>query len=131
MKIKNMTGYMLGNRNNVHQVGDAWSNTDCRVWVCTSLDKAKQILFDSQEKSCLDPHCVWTTIYQVSARNLVCEKTHNGMLYTNMPTKIVTDRVVFHKEARKNTDEELLVNARKYHGRFAELMLSLQQENVK
>ena len=131
MKIKSMTGYMLGNRNNVHQIGNAWANADCRVWVCTTLDKAKQILLDSQEKSCLNPHCVWTTIYQVSARDLVCEKTHNGILYTNTPTKIVTERVVYNKEVDGMTDAELLKNARRQYGRFAELMLSLQQENEK
>ena len=131
MKLKNMTGYMLGNPNAVHCVGDSWTNLDSRVWVCATLDKAKRVLFESQRMGGLEPHCVWTTIYQVSAQNIVCEKTHDGLWYTNMPTKIVVERVVYNKDVRRITDADLIVNARRIHGRFADLMLSLEQERIK
>ncbi len=131
MKLKNMTGYMLGNSNCVHRVSEAWSNVDSRVWVCSTREKARQMLIESQRVGPLDPHCVWTTIYMVSAKDIVCEKTHDGFWYTNTPTKIFVDRVVYQKEVQQITDADLLVHARKAHGRFAELMLSLQQEDVR
>ena len=77
MKLKNMTGYMLGNSNNVHCVGSAWSDVDCRVWVCATLDKAKRVLAESQRMCGLEPHVVWETIYQVSAKDIVFK--HVGM----------------------------------------------------
>ena len=128
MKLKNMTGYMLGNPNNVHLVGDVWAMTNSRVWVCASLDKAKRVLAESQRVGCLDPNCVWSTIYQVSARDIVCEKTYDGLWYTNTPTKITVERVVYSKDVRQITDADLIVNARRKYGRFARLMLSLDNE---
>lgn len=131
MKIKSLTGYMLGNPNCAHCVGGAWTEQDSRVWICASLEKAKQILRDSQQKT-LEPCCVWTTIYQVSARDIVCEKTHDGLWYTNTPSKICVDRVVYdNPNALKITDAQLMINARKQYGRFAKLMLELQREDVK
>lgn len=128
MKIKNMTGYMLGNPNNVHHIGDAWVMTDSRVWGCTSLDKAKRVLAESQRMGGLEPHCVWSTIYQVSAKNIECEKSSDGLWYTNTPTKIFVERIVYHKDTRQITDADLIVNARKIHGKFAQLMLSLDDK---
>ncbi len=130
MKLKNMTGYMLGNPNNVHHVGDVWAGSDSRVWVCSTLAKAKQILAQSQV-NCLEPCCVWTAIYQVSAKNIVCEKTHDGLWYTNTPTKITVERVVYNQDVRQITDADLIANARRQHGRFARFMLSLEQERVR
>ena len=130
MKLKNMTGYMLGNPANVYSVGSAWANVDSRVWVCATLDKAKRVLRESQQNM-IGPGCVWTTIYQVSAHDIVCEKTYDGLWYTNTPTKLCVDRAVFHKDVRQITDADLLVNARKQHGQFARLMLSLQQGDVR
>ena len=117
MKLKNMTGYMLGNPANVNSVGCAWANVDSRVWVCATLDKAKRVLRESQQNM-IGPGCV-------------CEKTYDGLWHTNTPTKICVDRVVFHKDVRQITDADLLVNARKQHGQFARLMLSLQQGDVR
>lgn len=132
MKLKNMTGYMLGNPNNVHHAGDVWTGTDCRVWVCATLDKAKRILAESQKRMCgLEPGCVWTTIYQVSGKNIVCEKAHNGLWYTDTPTQIKVVRVMYNKDVRQITDADLIDNARRQYGRFAQLMLSLQGENEK
>ena len=131
MKLRNLTGYMLGNENNAHHVGDAWTGVDCRVWVCATLDKAKRILAESQRYGGLEPHCVWSTIYQVSGKNIVCEKTHDGLWYTNTPTKIMVDRIVYNKDVRQITDADLIVNARRQHGRFAQLMLSLERESVR
>ena len=131
MKLKNMTGYMLGNPNNVHRAGEVWTSTDCRVWVCATLNKAKRILTASQRMCGLEPGCVWTTIYQVFGKNIVCEKGHNGLWYTNTPTKIMVVRVMYNKDVRQITDADLIVNARRHCGRFAQLMLSLQGENEK
>lgn len=78
MKLKNMTGYMLGNPNNVHHVGEVWTGTDCRVWVCATVV-----------------------------------------------------RVMYNKDVRQITDADLIVNARRHCGRFAQLMRSLERENVR
>ena len=131
MKLKNMTGYMLGNPNNVHRAGEVWTGTDCRVWVCATFNKAKRILAESQCMCGLEPGCVWTTIYQVSGKNIVCEKGHNGLWYTNTPTKIMVVRVMYNKDVRQITDADLIVNARRHCGRFAQLMRSLERENVR
>lgn len=130
MKLKNMMGFMLGNPSNVYSVGSAWADVDSRVWVCATLDKAKRVLQESQQNT-IGMGCVWTTIYQVSAHDIVCEKTHDGLCYTNTPIKICVDRIVFHKDVRQITDADLLVNARRQHGQFARLMLSLQQGDVR
>ena len=131
MKLKNMTGYMLGNSNNVHCVGSAWSDVDCRVWVCATLDKAKRVLAESQRMCGLDPHVVWETIYQVSAKDIVCEKTNDGLWYTNTPRKITVNRVVYNKEARQITDADLIINARRQYGKYAQFMYALEMERKK
>ena len=63
--------------------------------------------------------------------DIVCEKTNDGLWYTNTPTKITVERVVYNKDVRQITDADLIVNARRQYGRFAQLMLSLERENVK
>ena len=113
MKIKNFTGFMLGNENNMHQIGAQWMNYDARVWVCPNLAKAKKVLQESQQKMCLEPGCVWTVIYQVSGRNLVFEQANNGLLYTDVPSKLYVNRVVWKKRPELPTEEFLLNNAKK------------------
>ena len=129
-KMKNMVGYMLGNPSVEHHVGCEWCKSDCRVWICPMRGIAERKLAESQSNY-LKPGGVWTTIYQVSAKDIACERDCDGLLYTNTPTKIVVDRVVFHKDTRQITDADLIVKARKQHGKFARLMLSLEQEREK
>ena len=131
MKLKNMTGYMLGNPNKLRYVGESWADADCRVWVCATLDMAKRILAESQRDGRLEPHCVWTTIYQVSGKNIVCEKTHDGLWYTNTPTKIVVNRVVYNKDFSQMTDANLFLDARKRYGKYAQFMYALEMEREK
>lgn len=128
MKIKNMTGYMLGNDHRKYKIGDAWANHDSRVWVCPSADKAKQILQKSQANT-LEPCCVWTTIYRVSARDIVCEKSSGGLWYTCTPTKICVERVVYAQNAHNIAETQLIQNAKQQYGRFARFMLSLDKED--
>lgn len=133
MRVKNLTGFMLGNMHHVHSVGSAWSNCDDgRVWICATLDKARRILERSQAADLkLEPHVLWETVYQVSARDIVCEKTNDGLWYTNTPSKIFVERIVMQRDAMQITDADLIKNARKHYGKFAQLMLGLTQENVK
>lgn len=125
MKLKNMTGYMLGNPNNARCVGDTWTDADCRVWVCDGFWRNRSA-------------CVGWNLIVYGQRYIKCQqkilfvkKTHDGLWYTNMPTKIMVERVVYHKDVRQITDADLIVNARRQHGRFAQLMLSLERESVR
>ena len=124
---------MLGNMHHVHSVGSAWSDCDdARVWICATLDQAKRILERSQAADLkLEPHVLWETIYQVSARDIVCDRASDGKWYTNTPTKIFVERIVMQRDAMQITDADLIKNARKHYGKFAQLMLGLTQENVK
>ena len=109
-------------------MGAQWADHDVRVFVCATLDKAKKMLDKSQKCATLEPHCIWTRISKGSARNIVCEKTHDGLWYTNTPTKICVDGIVYQQEPSVITEADLLENARKVYGKYAQFMLSLQQE---
>ena len=43
MKVKNFTGFVLGNENAIHKIGAPWMECDVHVWVCPNLTKAKKI----------------------------------------------------------------------------------------
>lgn len=131
MKVKNLTGFMLGNERCSHVVGNAWTNADdCRVWICPNLSKATKILRQSQYSK-LDPQQMWTTIYQVSAKDIVCEQSGNGLLYTNTPTKICIDRIVARYVPSELTQEQLLARARYMQQDMMNLISGLDRENVK
>lgn len=131
MKVKNLTGFMLGNGRCAHVVGNAWTDADdCRVWICPNLSKATKILHQSQYSK-LDPQQMWTTIYQVSAKDIVCEQSGNGLLYTNTPTKIFIDRIVARYVPSELTQEQLLARARYIQQDMMNLISGLDRENVK
>ena len=130
MKVKNLTGFMLGNSHIVHRIGDVWSGHDCRVWICPNLSKAEKVLRQSQQER-LDPSVMWTTIYQVSAKDIVCEQSGNGLLYTNTPSKIVVNRIVARREPSVISEQELLERARHTQKDFMDLVLGLNKEDVK
>lgn len=111
MKIKNFTGFMLGNENSVHLVGMPWMDFDAHVWVCPNLAKAKKVLVESQRRMNIEPGAIWTMIYQVSGRDVVFEQANNGLLYTDVPTKIYVDRVVLHQRPEMITEDFLQKNA--------------------
>ena len=113
MKVKNFTGFVLGNENAVPQIGAPWMKTDMHVWVCPNLAKAKKVLVESHKISVLDRHPVWTTIYQVSGTDMVFEQANNGLLYTDVPSKLYVNRVVWKKRPEVPTEEFLLNNAKK------------------
>ncbi len=121
---------MLGNERCVHRVGDAWIGVDCRVWICPNLAKAEKVLQNSQMNR-LDPGEMWTTIYQVNARDIVCEQSGNGLLYTNTPTKIVVNRIVAHHMPRELTAEQILARARNVRREYMTLVEGLNREDVK
>lgn len=112
MKIKNFTGFMLGNENAIHKIGASWLQTDSRVWVCPNLPKAKNILEESQKLKLLNPGPIWTTIYQVSGHNIVFDCANSGLLYTDTPTKLYVNRIVCVKMPEVITEEMLLDNAK-------------------
>ncbi len=101
---------MLGNQNTAHPLGQSWCNVDERVWVCPNLAKAKKVLAESQRFS-LEPHCVWTTIYKVVAENIQFEQANNGLLYTNTPTKVIVERIVFQQMPQITSEQQLLRRA--------------------
>lgn len=112
MKIKNFTGFMLGNENAVHKIGAPWMSFDSRVWVCPSLAKAKKVLEESQKIKILDPGPIWTTIYQVSGQDIVFEQANSGLLYTDVPTKLYVNRIVCRHEPELITEDVLLKRAK-------------------
>ena len=121
MKIKNFTGFMLGNEHSVHQIGAPWMNYDAHVWVCQNLAKAKKVLAESQQRMNIEPHAIWTTIYQVSGHDMVFEQANNGLLYTETPTKLYVDRVVL-RQPPKMIDEEFLLQNVQKHAEFFDLV---------
>jgi len=130
MRIKNLTGFMLGNESCNRMVGSVWSDYDCRVWLCPNLAKAEKVLQQSQQER-LDPSVMWTTIYQVSAKDIVCEQSGNGLLYTNTPTKIFVNRIVARHAPRDLTQEQLLARARHMQKDMMRLILESDKEDVK
>lgn len=121
MKIRNFTGFMLGNEHSQHQIGGAWLNHDAHVWVCPNLAKAKKVLLESQRRMNLEPNAIWTTVYQVSGRDVVFEQANNGLLYTDAPTKLYVDRIVWQKQPDIMTEEFLLFNAQR-HGAYMDIV---------
>lgn len=112
MKVKNFTGFMLGNEGCVHQIGSQWLNYDAHIWVCPNLSKAKKVLQESQKRMNLEPHAIWTTIYQVSGRDMVFEQGKDGLLYTDAPTKLFVERVALRQPVQTLDEEFLLQNAK-------------------
>lgn len=121
MIIKNLTGYMLGNRENAPEVGKQWWPYDVQVFVCANMDKAKEILMQSR-KYVLNPDLVWTTIYRVQAKDIECQKIENNLIWTKQPTKIIVDSPVFFSTPRYMNEQDLLNNARRIMPRFSRTM---------
>ena len=96
MRIKNLTGYMLGNEKKIHSVGAQWDRQDANVWICPTLAMAKKLMHNSQQNTeVLSP--IWTTIYRVCGQDVVCTKSASGLLHTNKSSKLIVDRVVCHE----------------------------------
>ena len=121
MKIKHFTGFMLGCDDYPKQIGTQWLTHDCRVWVCPNLAKAKRVLRASHQKM-LEPHNVWTRIYQVSANDVVFEQGNDGLLYTNTPTKIFVERIALQQQPDVINEQQLMLNARKFSKKLLQLM---------
>lgn len=96
MKIKNLTGYMLGNEKNIHYVGEQWDRRDSDVWVCPSLAMARNIMEKSQQ-NITKTAPVWTTIYRVKGQNICCTKANSGVWLTNQTSSIFIEGVVCHQ----------------------------------
>ena len=54
MKVKSLTGFMLGNERCAHHIGGVWADYDTRVWICPNLAKVEKVLQNSQQNS-LEP----------------------------------------------------------------------------
>lgn len=126
MKVKNFTGFMLGNENTEHKIGDSWLKCDACVWVCPNLNKAKKVLEESQKCGFLESGAIWTKIYQVSGQDVVFEQGKNGLLYTGAPTKLYVNRVVYQKKPALITEEMLLKKAKRY-SEFFELINGMEK----
>mgnify|MGYP003308609741 CR=1 FL=1 len=119
MLIKNFTGYVLSTDLRTYTPGLPWQTVDSRVWVCPTLGKAKKVLRESRSGLQIDP-CIWTTIYQVSGKNIVFEKSKTGLLYTSMPTKLFINRVMCYEPIPELSEEQLLNRAKAYSKCFCE-----------
>lgn len=123
MLIKNFTGYVLSTDLRTYTPGLPWQTVDSRVWVCPTLGKAKKVLRESRYGLQIDP-CIWTTIYQVSGKNVVFEKSKTGLLYTSMPTKLFINRRMYYEAIPELSEEQLLNRAKVYSKCFFELAVN-------
>lgn len=120
--INNFTGYMLGNSRHQVAPGDKWWPYDTQVYVCLNMDKARQILEQSQF---LADSVVWTTIYRVAALSINYDYIKDNMLWTRDASKLLVEAPVFYKDVLHITDKELLNRARLLKPAYARLMNSL------
>ncbi len=121
MKLDNLVGYMLAGRGRVIVPGERWINYDVPVYICTTLDKAKEILEESHIRT-LEPSPVWTTIYRVVAKDIDCDKYDNERVWTRQASRIFVDKPVFYKEPHKLSEVALLRNAQRILPHFSKLM---------
>ena len=131
MKIKNMTGYMLGTSRNIRKPGAPWTGDNTPVWICPTLRKAVEILENSNRACCLEGNVVWTTVYRVVARDIVCVQMKNGLWFTETPTKIYVDSPVFSVNPLSLTEEQLLQNAKVIMPRMTKLTRKAFKERMK
>lgn len=113
---------MLGNSR--HQVApcDKWWPYDTQVYVCLDMDKARQILEQSQF---LADSVVWTTIYRVAALSINYDYIKDNMLWTRDASKLLVEVPVFYKDIPHISDKVLLNRARLMGPAYARLINSL------
>ncbi|MBQ8473362.1 MAG: hypothetical protein IJ500_00690 [Alphaproteobacteria bacterium] len=130
MIINEMTGYMLSG-GGAHRSGEKWWPYNTNVYVCMSLEKAKELMAMSHKEP-LTHGTVWTTIYRVSAQNIDCQKFGDGLMWTNQPTKIIVDGPVYYHAPNKMSEGELLKNARRILPQYSHLMNQMnKEENIR
>jgi hypothetical protein len=112
---------MLAGRGRTIVSGARWINYDIPVYICTTLDKAKEILGESHIRT-LEPSPVWTTIYRVVATDIDCDKYDSGRVWTRQSSKIFVDKPVFYKEPRSLSETALLRNAQRILPHVSKLM---------
>ncbi len=118
MHFKNLTAYMLGNKNHEYSRGEQWWPFDEQVWMCPNMTIAEKMLKKSQGQSV---GAVWTDIYRISAKDIYCEQSNRGLYYTDTPTKIFVEAKVFSKPDSVNEDG-LLENANNLKPEFFEIL---------
>ena len=126
MIIKEMTGYMLSG-GGAHRSGENWWPYNTTVYVCLSLEKAKELMSMSHKEP-LKHGTVWTTIYRVSAQNIDCQKFGDGLMWTNQPTKIIVEGPVYYHAPNKMSEGELLKNAQRILPQYSHLMNQMNKE---
>lgn len=130
MIIKNMTGYMLSG-GGAHRSGEKWWPYNTNVYVCLSLEKAKELMSTSHKEP-LKYGTVWTTIYRVSAQDIDCQKFGDGLMWTNQPTKIIVEGPVHYHAPNKISEGELLQNAKSILPQYSHLMNQInKEENIR
>lgn len=128
MLIENLVGYVLKGNGRAPNQGDKWWPYNANVYVCTSLDKAKELL----KQSHVSGGRVWTTVYRVKAQNINCYRFENGIVWTNEPTKLIVDTPVYCAVPHALSGESLLKNARRILPEYSKLMNGLaREENVR
>lgn len=126
MRFRNFTGFILGNARHEYRPGMQWVEQDERLWVCPNLDTARRVLIESHKRLAVEHKPIWTTVYQVSGRDVVFEKGLNGLLYTDTPSKLFVERRVWVQMPKMITEEDLLANAGVIRNKLAKIW-----ENVK
>lgn len=114
---------MLGNSRHQVAPGDQWwPYDDTLVYVCLDMNKARQILEQSQF---LADSVVWTTIYRVAALSINYDYIKDNMLWTRDASKIFVEAPVYYKDIPHISDEVLLNRARLLRPAYARLLNSL------
>lgn len=130
MKIKQLTGYMLGNDNHVVMPGEQWCPNPSCVWICRNLNVARAVLRASHKNRIYDIP-VWTTIYRVRARNIPHDRMDNDFIYTDAADKIFVDAVVHYQEPPRITERQLLENAQRIRASFMKTMHGTMNDSAK
>lgn len=128
MKMDKLVGFMLTTNRQGVASGERWSEYDVPVYICATLDRAKQILENSHKKP-LEPNTVWTTVYRVVANDIKIDRIENGLFWTHQARKIFADTPVFYKEPRPITEAQLLCNAKRILPQMAIIMNRAFGEN--
>lgn len=109
----------MGNDRHQPAPGQPWWPYDTPVYVCLSIDKARQILEQSQF---LSDSIVWTTIYRVKAPCISYNHIDGNLLWTRDASKLIVDAPVYYSDVPHISDAVLLNRARLIMPRLAKLI---------
>ncbi|MBR2341940.1 MAG: hypothetical protein IKA73_00545 [Alphaproteobacteria bacterium] len=128
MKMDRLVGFMLANGKRPVISGEKWCEYDTPVYICATVDTAKQIL-ENSHKTAIEPNPVWTMIFRVVANDIKIDKIENGLIWTRQASNIIADTPVFYKEPPKITESHLMHNAQRIMPQMKRLMNNVYRES--